>query len=284
MRPSGGVIGASVLPTAASAKGMWTLAEAERARRAITWPGSRTLEPSDVQSADLLLWFAADKETGFSDGNAVSSLANFGVGSAAAAFGTGPTFKTAILNNKPVYRFNNTAVRTNDSYALTDWTFFVVFKNTSGNESFERLVDHDYVNGFWFGRNDASSTDFGGGVKESSSPYGRFVSTTSSGWNIIGNRRSGTTHQVWNDGNWATRSSGTGLNGTATSSNKIGIGGWYNNSSQYAANIDMAEIVMYDIALTDSEREKLEGYLAWKYALSSSLPAGHPYKDAAPSL
>lgn len=31
-----------------------------------------------------------------------------------------------------------------------------------------------------------------------------------------------------------------------------------------------------------SDREKLEGYLAWKWGLEGNLPNGHPYKNAAP--
>lgn len=31
-----------------------------------------------------------------------------------------------------------------------------------------------------------------------------------------------------------------------------------------------------------SDREKLEGYLAWKWGLESNLPNGHPYENAAP--
>ena len=31
-----------------------------------------------------------------------------------------------------------------------------------------------------------------------------------------------------------------------------------------------------------SDREKLEGYLAWKWGLEANLPTGHPYENAAP--
>jgi hypothetical protein len=33
---------------------------------------------------------------------------------------------------------------------------------------------------------------------------------------------------------------------------------------------------------TSSDREKLEGYLAWKWGLEANLPNGHPYENAAP--
>ena len=241
--------------------------------------------PKDVDVANLLLWYAADQETSFLNGNSVSTMANLTVGvggSNATAFSTGPTYVTNVLNSLPVYRFNNNGCRTTLSYSFTNFTFYVVFKNTSGTDSYERLVDHDYVNGFWFGRNSSSANSFGGGVRESSDPYGVFVTAQDGQWNIIGNQRDGTTHNVWNNGDFTNKSSNT-VTSTATNSTRVGIGGYHDGSgSQQAVNIDIAEIVFYQSALSLSNRQLIEGYLAHKWGLTSSLPAGHPYKSIAP--
>lgn len=45
---------------------------------------------------------------------------------------------------------------------------------------------------------------------------------------------------------------------------------------------DVSEIVGIVGTLSLSDRQKLEGYLAWKWGFDSALPAGHPYKSAAP--
>ncbi len=45
---------------------------------------------------------------------------------------------------------------------------------------------------------------------------------------------------------------------------------------------DMAEFIQYDYDLSPSDRYRVEGYLAWKWGLASSLPANHPFKKAAP--
>ena len=45
---------------------------------------------------------------------------------------------------------------------------------------------------------------------------------------------------------------------------------------------DLAELVVVPAALTDDDRQKLEGYLAHKWALADLLPADHPYKAAPP--
>ena len=238
--------------------------------------------PNDVDVANLLLWYAADREVSYTNGQAVSTMTNLTeIGSNATAFGTGPTYTTNILNSLPIYRFNNNPCRTTGSYSFTNFTFFVVFRNTSGADSYERLVDQDYINGFWFGRKDSNANTFGGGVKETSDPYGVFVTATDGQWNIIANQRDNTTHNVWNNGDFASKASNSVVS-TATSTNVVGIGGWFNNSTQQATNIDIAEIVFYRSALDSTGRNIIEGYLAWKWGLTSSLPADHPYKSTAP--
>lgn len=46
----------------------------------------------------------------------------------------------------------------------------------------------------------------------------------------------------------------------------------------------IAEVVVSSGLLTLSDRQKVEGYLAWKWGLESELPALHPYKSAPPTL
>ena len=238
--------------------------------------------PNDVDVANLLLWYAADQEVAYSNGQSVSTMTNLTVGgSNATAFGTGPTYVTNILNSLPIYRFANNPCRTASSYSFTDFTFYVVFNNTSGTESYERLVDHDYVNGFQFSRNGSNANSFGGGVREGSPPYGVYVTATDGQWNIIANQRDGTTHNVWNNGDFANRASNSVV-ATATKTNVVGIGGWYNNFTERAQNIDIAEIVFYNSALDSTERNLIEGYLAHKWGLTSNLPVDHPYKTTAP--
>ena len=47
---------------------------------------------------------------------------------------------------------------------------------------------------------------------------------------------------------------------------------------------NVAEVLTYSRALTIYERQTVEGYLAWKWGLSSNLPSNHPYKTRAPYL
>lgn len=47
---------------------------------------------------------------------------------------------------------------------------------------------------------------------------------------------------------------------------------------------DLGEFVFCTSALSESDRQKLEGYLAWNWGRQGDLPAGHPYKLAAPTV
>jgi hypothetical protein len=39
----------------------------------------------------------------------------------------------------------------------------------------------------------------------------------------------------------------------------------------------LCEIIIYNTAITTSQREQVEGYLAWKWGLQKSLPSNHPF-------
>jgi hypothetical protein len=85
------------------------------------------------------------------------------------------------------------------------------------------------------------------------------------------------------------------LNGTLISSvastgafnfTKFGIGtSSYTTVNPVGDNVDkiyMGEVLLYQAAHTSTDRQKTEGYLAWKWGLQSNLPVDHTYKTAAP--
>ncbi len=55
------------------------------------------------------------------------------------------------------------------------------------------------------------------------------------------------------------------------------------NPGPYSQQHDMYELLQYDGEITVTQRQQIEGYLAWKWGLQSTLPAGHPFKTAAPT-
>ncbi|MGA0715722.1 MAG: hypothetical protein ACO3OO_10680, partial [Gemmobacter sp.] len=61
----------------------------------------------------------------------------------------------------------------------------------------------------------------------------------------------------------------------------IRIGGWQKPGEGRYFDGEFAEII-FIASVSDADRQRLEGYLAHKWGLAGSLPAGHPWKAVAP--
>jgi hypothetical protein len=59
------------------------------------------------------------------------------------------------------------------------------------------------------------------------------------------------------------------------------IGAAGNNS--FPAKMHLAELVIVNAEVTETDRQLIQGYLAWKWGIEGSLPSGHPYENEAPS-
>jgi hypothetical protein len=46
----------------------------------------------------------------------------------------------------------------------------------------------------------------------------------------------------------------------------------------------LGEVIVLSYRPTTTERQKIEGYLAWRWGLEAELPVGHPYESAAPTV
>jgi hypothetical protein len=83
----------------------------------------------------------------------------------------------------------------------------------------------------------------------------------------------GTTGYLWKDGTLGGSSASSGTFATT----KYGIGNQANPTSEYWIGA-IGEIIIYTASLSDNQRQQIEGYLANKWGLQSSLPSDHPYK------
>ena len=71
----------------------------------------------------------------------------------------------------------------------------------------------------------------------------------------------------------------TTLNTTATP--------WYFGSRPDGAGSTtsyLGEVLLYNSTLTTDQRQQVEGYLAWKWNIQSTLPTSHPYTTAPPTM
>jgi len=79
------------------------------------------------------------------------------------------------------------------------------------------------------------------------------------------------------------------LNGTVTSVNNTAITGltldaahdWAISAGGFKGFV--GEVITYPSALSNSNREKVEAYLAWKWGLQSQLPLSSPWKNSPPT-
>ena len=76
---------------------------------------------------------------------------------------------------------------------------------------------------------------------------------------------------------------------TATvSSNTLSLSGTLQlgrnyNSDIYCLDGEIAEVIFTNAALSNTNRQLIEGYLAWKWGLQANLPNDHPYKSSPPA-
>lgn len=59
----------------------------------------------------------------------------------------------------------------------------------------------------------------------------------------------------------------------------IGVNGLANGGY---LNGTISEVLIYNSVLSNTDRQKVEGYLAWKWSIQASLPINHPYYSASP--
>lgn len=222
--------------------------------------------PSDI--AGLKLWLKADAITGLSDGNAVTTWSDSsGQGNDAtqAVAGSKPLYKTNIINGNPVVRFDGTddSLNLGDvaafDFGTNNFSIFMVGKNTTNLPGFfAKDTDTGDGNGLYIQRQADKFSYWNG------SAY--ITITMDSEYHLFGIVRSGTGAnqlELRLDGGSAT--TGTDARTLSNASNAT-IGAFSN--LMFPLNGDIAEVIIYDSALSAADRQRIEWYLAQKYAIS----------------
>lgn len=185
--------------------------------------------------------------------------------------GNRPTFRTA---NGPgglgCVRFDgsNDYLETTTSQSLGDFWVLCVFKDPSTTVASERIVDHSYITGFYLARASTGSNSWGGGIKETSAPYGTFGTCADGSWHVLDMRRSSTTKTVHVDG---TSLGNDTVAGSATGSNKLRFGQALDTTG--SADIDLYAVVLCNTAIADN----LRGLVQQGFAMTTGIAvAGSP--------
>jgi hypothetical protein len=110
------------------------------------------------------------------------------------------------------------------------------------------------------------------------------LTSTSTGesWNIIvGQSLSSVSHLLAINGTTQLTSTATSVISDVSSTTELGR--YRTGADTNYGAFDLAELVVLTTNLTTINKQKIEGYLAWKWGLTASLPNDHPYKLVGPT-
>lgn len=214
----------------------------------------------DALSADLALWLDAEDTSSITlNGSTVSQWDDKSGNNRHAVQGSAalqPIYTTNGLNGKPVLSFDGSDDQLNitSSFALGETAAMVAQRSNTDQPVIEAPTVSN--RGFW------------------GSAYPGF--TTHSNYAVDG----GPLLSAASNSAVTTASlvSQTDLLQPSAFAYKIGKG----TPSYQSLNGFIAEVVVTDTLLSTADRQKLEGYLAWKWGLVANLPSGHPYKIKPP--
>jgi hypothetical protein len=172
----------------------------------------------------------------------------------------GPMFSSANGGNI-VFDGTDDNVTTNYRAALTDFTICIWFKATdSTNPTYARLLETYFATGIWLGKSASGANSWGGGVREGSPPYGRYLTLTDGQWNFLSSIRAGTTHTLY--GNGITNTTSGTVSSTALDTSYSLIIAQYIDGGGFNFKGNIGQTQIYNRAL--SSAEVLQNYNATK--------------------
>lgn len=235
------------------------------------WAGGvSAFSPANITG--LVLWLKADA-LALTDGSAVATWTDSSGAGNTASQGTGPNqpiYKTNIANGMPVVRFDgsndNLTIVDNGTLDLTgDQSIFVVVKYAG---TIGALIAHYETGspfngwGFDIGVNGINKLGYWSSTKGSRLIDAGTISTTAFHVALV-TRTSGTA-QFYTDGTAGSNTTGTGN----VAQNVTAIIGILPGGSASPLNGDIAEIIIYNVALSTANRNAVTAYLGTKYGIT----------------
>lgn len=256
-----------------------------------------TWTPTQISTA---IWLdAADSSTITLDSGAVSAWSDKsgnGIDATQTTAGYRPVVNTAALNGLDTLTFDGSddflyldGAKTLTKAATVFTTFLVTSASVNTGATLKRLVN------FSLGDTTTGARHLLGLLSsqvratqrrlDADAGYSKYGTHTAGARMLeITSDWSGATITLGIDGTRSTSATGQGSGGTSnTASTEVAIGGTASVSGQCISG-DIAELVCISGTVTTADRQKVEGYLAWKWGTQASLPSGHPYESAAPTL
>jgi hypothetical protein len=191
-----------------------------------------------------------------------------------------PTYNTTVVNGRPALVFTNNRLDLPAgtytaspaiAVAMNRGTQFSAAMFLQNTTQIILALNYLAATNFWFSRRGSAQI---APTVPSASAGGTDIYLGDSG------ASNGTTWTYTYNGSTPATTTNLGLAGGAANGNWIGRDA--DDTLPLQGNI--SEIVVTNGNLSTADRQKLEGYLAWKWGLVANLPAGHPFKTTPPTL
>lgn len=184
-------------------------------------------------------------------------------------------FPTVVGN---FLRFNGTSTYLSGTYpsGTTAATWFIVF-NPQGDAAYYLFGTNNLGSNYGWDRFQGDSRSYPDRFRNPRIEGYGTLNFPTTGNTLVSGYSSSLGYEQWINGVTQGAVSASFQSGTTYA---IGNNLGRTNGTQFGG--DIGEIIIYPSNLTQTNREKTEGYLAWKWGLQASLPSGHPYKNAAP--
>ena len=206
--------------------------------------------------------------------------------------GSQPTRTGNLLNFVSNYYLNIPQAAINN---LSTWSLFFVI-NPISSSNWIMAKQRDGVNTY----NVLSmtyNTNNGGNPQTGSTGFLYWRSLNNAGQLVSTGAISTSTLQIWNltydgtnlylyiNGALEKTTAGSFAISNDTSATNFTLGVWIQASTiinSGVTNFRLGEMLVYTTGLATSQRQQIEGYLAWKWGLQANLPTNHPYKSGPP--
>jgi hypothetical protein len=255
--------------------------------------------PRQLTGVTFSLWVdAADRTTTTTSGTTITQLRDkSGNGYNTTVIGGAPALITNAINGLSAIYFNGSSYMTGcNANTTTTGTFFLIATLVSGQGA-----NQQYTSAYGFGRVVPGSAGYNevqsiNGISCQNAAPSLALSPQRNNANgptyTIPSYNTAFMHTtVCNGTTMAGYGNGSSLGTTASSGNFAYT--FYNIGSQtsqspifynYNWTGYVGELIAYNNALSDAQRQQVEGYLAWKWGLQSSLPSNHPFFNVPPGV
>jgi hypothetical protein len=227
--------------------------------------------PSMWTPTGSLAWFSAYALTGLADGTLLAAWADAsGNGKNASAAGSArPTYKVGVLNGLPGILFNGSNLMSTAAFALNQPTTLCIV-GQANNSGYGTFVDGLAPATRQLASN-GSTTYYayaGAGITQTVSNMANFALIDA----------------VFNGAGSLVSYNGIPVTGNAGTANASGLSIGAQPGGSFGLNGYQCEILLFGSALSTSDLQLVQGYRAWRWALQSQLPPGHPYAALPPSV